>query len=239
MRLHYLQHVPLETPGSILTWARERGHEITHTMFHESESLPGLDAFDWLVIMGGPMGVHDEGLYPWLSQEKSFIRKAIAAGKVVLGFCLGSQLIADVIGGQVTPNGRPEMGWQWIRWSAEARADPLLSFFPERCAVFQWHNDTFSVLPPEARLLASSDMCEHQAFVYRERVFGFQFHLENTAEMVRELFVESAEATEHADHVPSARSRSDEEHAAENNRWMSEFLTRLEAREGMTPAPRS
>lgn len=233
MRLHYLQHVALETPGSILTWAEKRGHKVSHTMLHEGESLPGLDAFDWLVIMGGPMSVHEENLHPWLAQEKRFIGEAIAAGKVVLGFCLGGQLIAEVIGGRVTTNGRPEMGWQWIRWSADAREDPLFSFFPERCTVFQWHNDTFSVLPPEAKLLASSDLCEHQAFIYRERVFGFQFHLENTAEMVREMYDENTGCCPSPDDV-----RADEENAAENNRWMFELLTRLEVREGSTSASR-
>lgn len=231
LRIHYLQHVPLETPGSILDWAREHGHQVTHTLFHEGGTLPELDRFDWLVIMGGPMNVYEEDRHPWLVEEKQFIGRAIAAGKVVLGFCLGGQLIADVIGGKVTANGRPEIGWLEIRWEAGARANPLFSFFPERCMVFQWHNDTFSVLPPEATLLATSDICAHQAFVYRERVFGFQFHLENTAEMIQELSAESAGEEERACGQPAVDIVPHPQRVEENNRWMSELLTRLEARE--------
>ncbi|MDW5563761.1 MAG: type 1 glutamine amidotransferase [Methanomassiliicoccus sp.] len=231
MRLHYLQHVPLETPGSILSWAREQGHTITRTLLYADEGLPGTDSFDWLVIMGGSMNVYEEDLYPWLVREKAFIREAIGAGKVILGFCLGGQLIADAIGGKVTRNDRPEFGWCPIRWSAEARSDPLFTFFPPECIVFQWHGDTFSVLPSEAIMLARSEVCEHQAFAYRERVFGFQFHLENTPEMVRAMVEECADDMgSDACDTSSQEMMAHPEHFEQNNLWMSEFLTRLAAR---------
>ena len=232
MRLHFIQHVPPENPGSILIWAKEKGHTVTHTITYENETFPDLQSFDWLVVMGGPMNIYEEGDHPWLVDEKEFIKRSIAAGKVVLGFCLGSQLIADVIGGKVTANAQPEIGWMPIRWSDRASTDPLFSFFPESPVVFHWHNDTFSILPPEAEVLAESAACNHQAFVYRERVFGFQFHLENTSEMLQGLIALSG-----GEMVPAAYMQSPEEvmghpeHISQNNKWLSEFLTRLEERE--------
>jgi GMP synthase-like glutamine amidotransferase len=232
VRLHYIQHVPPENPGSILLWANEKGHSVSHTIIYENERFPGLQSFDWLVVMGGPMNIYEEEEHPWLAEEKDFIKSSIAAGKVVLGFCLGGQLIADVIGGKVTVNVHPEIGWFPIQWSERARADTLFSFFPENPVVFHWHSDTFSVLPPEAEVLAKSIACSHQAFVFRERVFGFQFHLENTAEMLQGLIALSG-----GELMPAAYVQSPEEmmghpeHISQNNRWLAEFLTRLEQRE--------
>ncbi|NJJ40473.1 type 1 glutamine amidotransferase [Paenibacillus apii] len=228
MRLHYLQHIELEHPGSILEWATANGHTVTHTKFYNGEPLPAIVSFDWLVIMGGPMNIYEEDSYPWLAQEKELIRDAIAAGKTVLGLCLGAQLIADVIGGKVTKNGQPEIGWIPIRWSDEALSNPLFSFFPRDSVVFEWHYDTFSVLPPGAEVLAGSEACSHQAFVYKEHVFGFQFHLENTPQLLQGYIDEGG-----GEMIPAAYVQSPEkvlshpEFLAQNNEWMAEFLTRL------------
>ena len=93
-RLHYLQHVPFEGPGCIGTWAEAAGCHLSGSRLYRPHRLPAMEQFDWLVIMGGPMSVHAELRYPWLAAEKAFIDRAIEAGKVVLGICLGGQLIA-------------------------------------------------------------------------------------------------------------------------------------------------
>jgi GMP synthase-like glutamine amidotransferase len=103
MRLHVIQHVPFEGPANIETWANERGHTVTRTRQYLDEPLPGHDEYDWLVIMGGPMSVHDTELYPWLDAEKEFARTSVDAGKTVLGVCLGAQLLACVLGAAVEP----------------------------------------------------------------------------------------------------------------------------------------
>jgi GMP synthase-like glutamine amidotransferase len=232
LRLHFIQHVPPENPGSILIWAKEKGHSVTHTIVYENEKFPDLQGFDWLVVMGGPMNIYEEEEHPWLADEKELINRSIAAGKVVLGFCLGSQLIADVIGGKVTPNFQPEIGWMPIRWNERARADALFSFFPAAPIVFHWHYDTFSVLPREAEVLAESTACSHQAFVFRERVFGFQFHLENTSETLQGLIAGSGGNLVTAAFVQSPEEvMGHPELISQNNRWLAEFLTRLEERE--------
>jgi len=232
MRLHYIQHILQEGPGSILSWALEGGHSVTHTVVHEGEGFPDTGNFDWLVVMGGPMNVYQVADHPWLAEEKDFIKRSITAGKVVLGFCLGGQLIADVIGGQVTANDQREIGWLPIKWSDRARADPLFNFFPSEPVVFHWHQDTFSTLPPGAEVLAGSKACRHQAFVYRERVFGFQFHLEMTDEMLLGLIRAFGDGMGSGDNVQSQEEvLGHPEHVAQSNGWLFEFLTRLEKRD--------
>lgn len=104
MRAHYLQHVPFEGLGYIESWLRAKGYPVTGTRFFESTRLPSLDEFDILIVMGGPMSANDESTFPWLGQEKEFIRNAIEAGKSILGICLGAQLIASAMGARVFPN---------------------------------------------------------------------------------------------------------------------------------------
>ncbi len=104
MRIHYLQHVPFEDLANIEVWAKEKGHSISVTRLYDDEEPPEIKDFDWLVILGGPMNIYEEKTYPWLIREKEFIGEAIAAKKIVLGICLGAQLIADVLGGKVTRN---------------------------------------------------------------------------------------------------------------------------------------
>ena len=111
MRVHCLQHVPFEGLGCIEPWLQSSGHAVTFTRFHESATLPELDHVDLLIVMGGPMSVNDEAEFPWLVQEKRFVRDAIHAGKSVLGVCLGAQLIAAAMGARVYQNHTREIGW--------------------------------------------------------------------------------------------------------------------------------
>ncbi len=179
IRLHSLQHVPFEGLGSIETWARQRGAEVGVSRLHAGEALPGADEIDWLVVMGGPMSVHDEARYPWLAPEKRCIAAAIGAGKTVVGVCLGAQLIAEVLGARVRRNEHREIGWFPVRKVSEAQELGVAAAFPPEIEAFHWHGDTFG-LPAGAIHLARSDACEHQAFVYQERVLALQFHLETT-----------------------------------------------------------
>jgi len=111
LRIHYLQHVSFEGLGSIAEWVTSNGHELTSTQFFINSYLPEPADIDWLIIMGGPMGVYDEDKYEWLTAEKQFIKKAIDAGKTVIGICLGAQLIAKVLGAKVYPNQKRAIGW--------------------------------------------------------------------------------------------------------------------------------
>jgi GMP synthase (glutamine-hydrolysing) len=178
MRIHYFQHVPFEGLGCVAQWAEVKGHAVTVTRFYLNEPTPAQSEIDWLIVMGGPMNIYEEVEYPWLSREKRFIKEAIRAGKVVIGICLGAQLIADVLGGPVTRNAHKEIGWFPVEFTPEAR---LLNLPVSPMTVLHWHGDTFAI-PPGAVRIARSEACENQAFVYDGRVVGLQFHIEFTRE---------------------------------------------------------
>ena len=187
MRLHYIQHVAFEGPANIESWAKDHGWQVSATRTYRLETPPATDEFDWLVIMGGPMNIYEENEYPWLAAEKRFIAKAVESGKIVLGICLGAQLIADVLGGRVTRNGHKEIGWFPVTLSPQGLSSVPFQGFPERFLAFHWHGDTFS-LPPGAVMLAESEACQAQAFSANGgRVLALQFHLESSVESVRAL----------------------------------------------------
>jgi GMP synthase-like glutamine amidotransferase len=186
MRLHYLQHVPFETPGAITAWAAERGHAIAGTRLFADEALPAIADFDWLFIMGGPMNVYEDGAYPWLPAEKALIDEAVTSGKVVIGICLGAQLLADVLGGRVSRNDVAEIGWFPVTLTAPGWESPVFGRLPEEFIALHWHGDTFA-LPEGAVHIAESAACANQAFVWGDRAFGLQFHLECTAEELADL----------------------------------------------------
>lgn len=179
MRVHVLQHVPFEDIGSMADWLAETGAELSYTRFFEQDPLPPLNGIDLLIIMGGPMSVHDESSLPWLLPEKRFVRDAVESGVAVLGICLGAQLIASALGASVYRNARKEIGW----FPIEATAAPGAFRFPDEWTVFHWHGETFD-LPAGALRLAKSAACENQAFQIGDRVIGLQFHLEMTQESV-------------------------------------------------------
>lgn len=230
MRIHYLQHVPFENPGTILAWARQRQYSLSCTKFYEKDPLPEQEDFDWLIIMGGPMNIYEETHYPWLIREKEFIREAIHNNKVLIGLCLGAQLIADVIGGRVIQNAYKEIGWFPVTFTHKALALPQFSFLPERPVVFEWHGDTFVDLPEEAVLLASNEACKHQAFLYKDRVYGFQFHLENTIQIITDLIEHCGEEMVPSRYVQSAEMLLEGKgYMEQDNQWMNSFLSEVEA----------
>jgi len=191
MRIHCLQHVPFEGPAAIGNWAAARGHGLTATPLFENAPLPGPGDLDCLIVLGGPMGVGDEGRYDWMTAEKALLREVIAAGKRVVGVCLGAQLIAEALGARVYPNRHSEIGWLPIELTAEGRSSVPFGFLPERLKVFHWHGDTFH-LPAGAVHLARSEGCDNQAFLFGERVLGLQFHLESTPDSVAGLVANCA-----------------------------------------------
>lgn len=179
MRIHSLQHVVFEDIGSMASDLKRRGYSLNSTHWYLGEQAPSLNSFDALIVMGGPMGIYDEAIYPWLAEEKQLIKAAIEAGKIVLGICLGAQLIADALGAKVTRNPHKEIGWLPIYAHLSAAEHPLAQLLSTPTAVFHWHGDTFA-LPPNATALAYSDACAQQAFCLGDKVYGFQFHLETT-----------------------------------------------------------
>jgi len=191
MRIHYLQHVPFEDLASIKAWAKDRGHDLSQTLLFRDDPFPDTQDFDWLIIMGGPMNIYEHEKYPWLIREKEFIRRAIAEGKIVLGICLGAQLMADVLGGRVQRNKHREIGWHQVQLTPEAKASPVFQVLPENFMAFHWHGDTFEN-PPGAVRMAKSLACKNQAFQLGKAV-GLQFHLESSRDSIDHLLQNCAE----------------------------------------------
>ncbi len=183
MKVHSLEHQSYEGPGRIADWVRARGHTLTRTALYAGELLPPPQDFDLLVVMGGSMNIYQHRDHPWLVGEKRFLAEVLAAGKPVLGICLGAQLLVDALGGKVFQNAEKEIGWWPVR--VFDRRAPFATF-PETLTVMHWHGDTFS-LPPGARTVAESAGCAQQAFVQGDHVVGLQFHLEQEPVNVAEL----------------------------------------------------
>jgi GMP synthase-like glutamine amidotransferase len=205
MRIHYFQHVSFEGLGSMATYFEARGDRLSATQLYEGQSPPPLDALDWLIVMGGPMGAGDESRYPWMAMEKTYIRRAIEAGKVVLGICLGAQLMAAVLGARVFKNSHREIGWFPIRQAPQAESTRLGGLLAQPMEVFHWHGDTFEI-PPGAALLASSDACAHQGFIMGDSVVGLQFHLETTPASARALLENCAGELDGSRYVQNAQT---------------------------------
>ena len=186
MKIHALINYYIADLGTIQEWATNNGHDVTTTHVYENVNFPKVEEFDMLIILGGVAGAYEEDKYPWLIHEKKFIKETIEAGKVVLGICLGAQLIAEVIGGRVYHQGYLEVGWWDVSFTKEVENIPLFKNLPRELPCFQYHQDTFE-LPDDAINVAKSEACKNQVFVYVDRVVGLQFHPEFTEEKLREI----------------------------------------------------
>jgi GMP synthase-like glutamine amidotransferase len=181
LKIHCFQHVHFEGLGCIDNWINKNGHHIQYTRFYENPSTPKVGDYDWLVVMGGPMSVNDEAEFPWLVDEKKAVKEAIENNKTVIGICLGSQLIANVLGESVYKNQEREIGWFDI--SLTDATNLLNPGHSSTLKVFHWHGETYKV-PANAVHLAYSAGCVSQAFLYNKKVLGLQFHLEVTGQSI-------------------------------------------------------
>lgn len=189
MKLHYLQHEPFEGPASVMEWATGKEATISSTHLYKGETVPpDVSGFDILLIMGGSMSVNDEAELPWLVAEKQFVKKAIEAGKIVIGICLGAQMIANVLGSKVYRNKEKEIGWFPITWEEEALRLPVFKSISKELTVLHWHGETFD-LPEGALRIAQSEACVNQGFLYKGKVLALQFHMEFNEKSTEEMLL--------------------------------------------------
>jgi GMP synthase (glutamine-hydrolysing) len=180
-------HVESEGPGTLGEFLESYGFRLQTVKLHKEEKLPrSIQKFDAIVSMGGHMSVHDKNLYPFLKDEKEFLRKAVDKNIPILGICLGAQMIAHACGASVEKASESEVGWKNVFVTGEGRRDILLQGLSKTLQVFQWHEDTFEI-PHGGTLLAIGKECPHQAFRYRN-AYGLQFHVEVTEDMLNEWF---------------------------------------------------
>jgi GMP synthase-like glutamine amidotransferase len=187
VKICVLQHAAYEGPGEIATWAKLRGHDVDVRHLYCGDTLPALEEFDLLVIMGGEMNIYQYRDWPWLQAESHFIQGALNAGKPAVGICLGAQFLADALGSRVVQNPVHELGWFPVTWTAESRE--IFAELPSASPVLHWHGDRFG-LPMGATRLAVSDGCAEQGFLFPGKALGLQFHMEVDPDLVK-LYVES------------------------------------------------
>ncbi len=193
MSVLIIKNVASEGPGTIADYLDNKGMAYTILdIFDCKLEIPDVRDFSHLIIMGGPMAVYEIEDESNMHFEKAMIRAFILSKKPVLGICLGAQMIAHALKANVFFGGTAEVGWYNVDITQDGMDDPVFSTIAVNkepyAEVFQWHGDTFD-LPKDSVRLSSSEVYENQAFRYKENVYGLQFHIEVTPEMIKEWFV--------------------------------------------------
>lgn len=185
--VHCIQHSDRVRPLTVAEWAAERGLDLQVVRVDREDRMPVPGEVERLVVLGGGMNSDQVDEHPWLVGEADWLRDVVDLGRAhVLGICLGSQLLAHVLGGTVGRAAVPEIGWQRIERTGDGDDDAVFASLPGSFDAMQWHGDAWTV-PPGGRLLATSTGCAMQAFGWGDRVRGVQFHPEFTYARTREL----------------------------------------------------
>jgi GMP synthase (glutamine-hydrolysing) len=195
-RVLVLQHHPAESLGLIEQALTLYGLTATYVRAWDGDMVPKrMRGYEGLVVLGGPMSVYEQAQYPWMIDEMRLIDRAVKADVPVLGICLGSQLLAAVLGAQVRRGAQPEIGWHEVRLAPLAAADAVWATIAsdhESFQAFHWHGDIFD-LPTGAEQLASSAITPCQGFVYGRSAYGTLFHLEVTEKVVADMLATFAD----------------------------------------------
>ena len=224
-----IRHLQFEDLGSFAEPLTAAGYQLQY-LDAAMDDLTAAYQADLTVILGGPVGVYDTALYPFLQTELLIAKQRLAEQRPLLGVCLGSQLIAAAAGAAVYPGAYgKEIGWSPIRFTQAALDTQLFAveYANAEIQMFHWHGDTFA-LPPGATHLARSEDCSNQAFCYGDKVYGFQFHLETTPASARALIEHCAEDIDGSRYTQSTQAMlANEERFARINRAMSEVIVHI------------
>ena len=182
MEIIVLQHINIEDPGYIKDLMLSDNFNLTTIELDQGEKIPqNLGKFDGMFCMGGPMDTWMEKKYPWLTEEKKKIREFVVDLKrPFLGFCLGCQLLGEVVGGKVIKSNPAEIGIMNVDFLKDKQNDILFSTFPKKIKALQWHSYEVQDLEnnKDVTLLASSPTTKYQIFKYQNHAYGIQFHIE-------------------------------------------------------------
>jgi len=182
MKFLSLQHIAIEDPGTFKDFLLADGHTLTTIQLDEGDTIPSnLNEFDAMLCMGGPMDTFMEQEHPWLVPEKKAIGEYVLnLKKPFLGFCLGCQLLGEVLGGRVVPSEPPEIGVLDINIIDDAKQDPVFNFLPNSIKALQWHSYEVQGLETidGVEVIGSSPSTKYQIFGYNNHAYGIQFHIE-------------------------------------------------------------
>ncbi len=229
MRLCALLHHEAEGIGSIATWIHSRGHSLAECRLFAGDDLPDPGDFDWLILMGGPMSVHDARRYKWIPKEIEFVAEAVRQQKRLLGICLGAQMIAVSQGANVGRSPYREIGWFPVSAAPTAPSSPFGGRFTGSHEMFHWHGEMFAI-PATAVHLACSAACPNQAFSIGSNVLALQFHPEITPEGVFGLVESSMADLDGSAFVTDEKAlMSRPQRFTESNHFLDRLLDDLEA----------
>lgn len=194
MNIHFIQQDDWVAPGAFGVWAQARGYAVSMTRCWQFEPVPETVDADFLIVLGGfqcPATTRRDCAYFDAEAQKALIRRYAAAGKMVLGVCLGAQLLGEALGAPYAHSPEREVGPVPAWLTAAGRADPLFAAFPDEFLAGEWHND-MPGLTPESAVLAESAGCPRQIVRYGPLLYGFQTHMELTHSIVADGVREAA-----------------------------------------------
>ena len=224
MKILCITHADFESLGVIETWAMQAGYSFTICKPYKGDDCLK-HSFDMLIVMGGPQSPLKLNEFPYLKNEIALIQQSIAADKIILGFCLGAQLIGEALGGKTARSPEKEIGIFPITLTSEGENDPLLKGLPQKFPVIHWHND----MPGETAdsvVLAYSEGCPRQILRYAPKIYGFQCHLEIPLEDAKKMIVACPEDFKPSRFTQPAAELINEDFASINN-LMIQLLDRL------------
>lgn len=205
MKLHIVMHESFEAPATIELWAKNRGCGISYTKLYQGDKFPkNLEGFEFLVVMGGPQSpatTVKECSYFDAKEEIRFIRSVIDKNKILLGVCLGAQLISEALGSNFDHSPIREIGVFNISLTEAGKKDPIFSTFPDKFPVGHWHGD-MPGLTADSEILAFSEGCPRQIVRYAPRIYGFQCHFEFTTEAIEGMIKNNAHELEKYKSLP-------------------------------------
>lgn len=232
MRIHFIVHESFEPPGAYAEWAQSHGHAVSCFRVYRGERLPeSADGIDFLIVMGGPQSpatTKDECPHFDAAAEISLIAKCVAANRVVIGVCLGAQLIGEALGAGFDHSPEKEIGMFPIFLTRDGLANEKFAHFGARLDVGHWHND-MPGLTPEAKVIARSEGCPRQIVAYGKWVYGFQCHMEFNPEVIDLLIANADPALETLAHhrfVQQAEALRQNDYADMNAKLFT-FLDKL------------
>lgn len=224
-------HESFEASAAIETWAEGRGHGVTYTRLYAGDSFPAECDFDFLVVMGGPQSpatTLEECPHFDAQKEIAFIKKAVEQKKILLGVCLGAQLIGEALGAHFDHSPNKEIGVFPITLTEDGKQDPIFSTFPEKFLVGHWHGD-MPGLTSESKILATSEGCPRQIVRYAPNIYGFQCHFEFTPEAIEGMIQNSTSELEQLKGLPYVQTPEQlrVNDYSEMNKFLFNFLDKI------------
>ena len=228
-KIHFLEHASWVEPGLYLSWAEKHGYQVSFTRVWKYDDLPTTVDADMLIVLGGPQNpetTKEEYDYYDAEEEKKLIALYAALGKIVVGSCLGAQLLGDAMGASFFHSPYPEVGHIRGSLTPEGRRDPFLKDFPDNFDMGEWHFD-MPGLTHNAEVLAYTDGCPHQIIKYGKFLYGFQTHMEMNHEfVVKALRAYGGTAKFEGPYVQSEEELLNYDYS-EMNRLLESFLDRI------------